>query len=181
MLGILGGLHLGMLVFFFSLKLYMHESELLANAGIIWCSYFSLLCLFHFFEFFITALYQSASLSYNSFIVNHSQAYTVAALASWLEFWIEAVLFGGSRWKFNFYTLFFGVLMVIGGQYTRSLAMATCGSNFDHVIMVSRKPEHKLVTHGIYAVLRHPSYFGWFYWSIGTQVEDYSCLSFGLD
>ncbi|CAG2182503.1 unnamed protein product, partial [Oppiella nova] len=30
---------------------------------------------------------------------------------------------------------------------------------------------HVLVTHGIYAFCRHPSYVGWFYWSIGTQVS----------
>lgn len=29
--------------------------------------------------------------------------------------------------------------------------------------------DHKLVTHGIYAFARHPSYVGWFWWSIGTQ------------
>ncbi|CAB0031670.1 unnamed protein product [Trichogramma brassicae] len=29
---------------------------------------------------------------------------------------------------------------------------------------------HTLVTHGVYAICRHPSYAGWFYWSIGTQL-----------
>lgn len=27
-----------------------------------------------------------------------------------------------------------------------------------------------LVTHGIYSVLRHPAYFGYFWWAVGTQV-----------
>jgi len=27
-----------------------------------------------------------------------------------------------------------------------------------------------LVTHGIYGIMRHPSYVGWFWWSIGTQI-----------
>jgi protein-S-isoprenylcysteine O-methyltransferase len=27
-----------------------------------------------------------------------------------------------------------------------------------------------LVTSGFYAYVRHPSYFGWFWWSIGLQV-----------
>lgn len=30
--------------------------------------------------------------------------------------------------------------------------------------------DHKLVTNGIYKLVRHPSYVGWFYWSLGTQV-----------
>ena len=29
---------------------------------------------------------------------------------------------------------------------------------------------HRLVTTGVYSVLRHPSYCGWFWWSLGTQV-----------
>lgn len=29
---------------------------------------------------------------------------------------------------------------------------------------------HELVTHGVYSLMRHPSYVGWFWWSIGTQV-----------
>ena len=31
-------------------------------------------------------------------------------------------------------------------------------------------PPHRLVTHGVYAWLRHPAYFGWFWWSVGTQL-----------
>ncbi len=36
--------------------------------------------------------------------------------------------------------------------------------------MDDKRDSHVLVTHGIYQYLRHPSYFGWFYWSIGTQL-----------
>lgn len=27
-----------------------------------------------------------------------------------------------------------------------------------------------MVTNGVYSWFRHPSYVGWFYWSIGTQI-----------
>lgn len=30
--------------------------------------------------------------------------------------------------------------------------------------------DHVLVTHGVYSWFRHPSYVGWFYWSVGTQL-----------
>ena len=33
------------------------------------------------------------------------------------------------------------------------------------------KADHLLITTGIYAHMRHPSYVGWFYWSVGTQVS----------
>lgn len=56
------------------------------------------------------------------------------------------------------------------GQVVRSLAMAQAGSNFNHTVQVERREGHTLVTHGVYAVLRHPSYFGFFWWGIGTQL-----------
>lgn len=36
--------------------------------------------------------------------------------------------------------------------------------------MDEKTESHRLVKSGIYSIFRHPSYFGWFYWSIGTQL-----------
>ncbi len=66
--------------------------------------------------------------------------------------------------------LFVGLIFVIVGQVSRSLGMITCGESFNHMIQKSKKNNHVLVTHGIYQYLRHPSYFGFFYWSVGTQL-----------
>ena len=35
---------------------------------------------------------------------------------------------------------------------------------------MEKREQHKLVTTGFYSIVRHPSYFGWFYWSVGTQL-----------
>lgn len=94
----------------------------------------------------------------------------MAATASWLEYWLEIWLFGGVSWKPNVYFCVVGVIFLLVGQIIRTVAMATCGEYFAHVIMTKKSNAHKLITHGIYSVLRHPSYFGWFYWSIGTQI-----------
>lgn len=48
--------------------------------------------------------------------------------------------------------------------------MWTAGSNFSHIVQEQRREGHALVTDGVYSVFRHPSYTGWFYWAIGTQV-----------
>ena len=37
-------------------------------------------------------------------------------------------------------------------------------------IRTRKHSHHKLVTTGLYALCRHPSYVGWFMWSVGTQV-----------
>ena len=50
------------------------------------------------------------------------------------------------------------------------MSMMTAKSNFTHVIKDEKDDSHVLVTTGIYSWMRHPSYFGWFYWSIGTQL-----------
>lgn len=172
-LGLVGGIHLCML--FFALLLSMIDDVVVVlpfniYAVIQWSTYMSLLCTFHFLEFFITALFQPSNLSYESLIINHSEAYTIAATASWIEYWIEMWFFGGIYWKMNVYFCVFGLFMLLLGQLMRTVAMATCGKYFAHVIMTERTNEHKLITHGVYSILRHPSYFGWFYWSIGTQV-----------
>ncbi len=59
--------------------------------------------------------------------------------------------------------------MVIG-QIVRTLAMATAGGNFNHIVQVRRREGHVLVTGGIYSLLRHPSYFGFFWWGLGSQL-----------
>jgi protein-S-isoprenylcysteine O-methyltransferase len=59
---------------------------------------------------------------------------------------------------------------VIAGEFLRKLAMWTAQHNFTHIVQDRRRDEHVLVTHGIYGYSRHPSYVGWFLFSVGTQV-----------
>lgn len=68
-----------------------------------------------------------------------------------------------------------GLLMVIFGDCLRKAAMLTAGSNFNHIVQNEKSDTHTLVTSGVYGWFRHPSYVGWFYWSIGTQVPYTAC------
>ena len=63
-----------------------------------------------------------------------------------------------------------GLVFVLLGQGVRSAAMATAGTNFNHVPVRERREGHVLVTNGVYAYLRHPAYFGFFWWAVGTQL-----------
>ncbi|KAG5192263.1 Isoprenylcysteine carboxyl methyltransferase family-domain-containing protein [Tribonema minus] len=232
-----------------NLYLYGLQSSLPLQVGL----YGAALTLFHFMEFFSTALYKPDTLSYDSFVLNHSEAYTMALLASWLEYAVEAALAPSLKaslgmvalgqalrmsnsavrctglglvalgqalrvvatctymyfnyvgmasssavicaglglvalgqalrvvamWTcgrnfnhliFNSTVICVGLGLVALGQALRVVAMWTCGRNFNHLIMAERDAGHELVTRGVYAVLRHPSYCGWFWWSVGTQV-----------
>ncbi|KAF2456555.1 Isoprenylcysteine carboxyl methyltransferase family-domain-containing protein, partial [Lineolata rhizophorae] len=70
-----------------------------------------------------------------------------------------------------------GVPAVLLGQAVRSTAMWQAGPNFDHQVQFQRRPGHRLVDSGVYAWLRHPSYFGYFYWATGLQVAVGNVLS----
>lgn len=92
------------------------------------------------------------------------------------EYWFEWWLLGGIDGREGILSKQWGLLPTLGllvsivGLTTRTLGMATASTNFSHQIEETKRPEHALVTHGIYAVLRHPAYFGFFWWSVGTQL-----------
>lgn len=48
--------------------------------------------------------------------------------------------------------------------------MAEAGTNFNHTLAKIKREGHVLVTTGVYAWLRHPSYCAFFWWALGTQV-----------
>lgn len=132
-----------------------------------WLTFVIFLCIFHLAEFIVTACYNPRTLTADSFLINHSKHYTIAILLSCVEFWSRFTLFP----VVNSVTFsFIGLFLVILGQSTRWLAMQTCGESFNHIIQSRKKENHILVTTGIYRYLRHPSYFGFYYWAVGTQI-----------
>jgi len=134
----------------------------------VFIRYIIIMSFFHFSEFLVTSIIRPQTLSTDSFLLNHSTAYKLAALVSWVEYFIESYYFPAMK-EFGWFNLF-GLILCIGGEAVRKIAMLTAGSNFDHLIRTQREEKHQLVTSGIYSIFRHPSYVGWFYWSVGTQI-----------
>nr|5VG9_A Chain A, Protein-S-isoprenylcysteine O-methyltransferase [Tribolium castaneum] len=134
----------------------------------IFGGYMSVMALFHYSEFLAIAIVQPKQVSTDSFVINHSPQYTIAAVSSWVEFFIETYFFPALKaihWLSNI-----GLCVCILGEVLRKTAILTAGSNFNHLVQCEKSSDHVLVTHGVYAWFRHPSYVGWFYWSIGTQI-----------
>jgi protein-S-isoprenylcysteine O-methyltransferase len=131
---------------------------------------FYLMCLatFHLSEYLFTALFNYRALRVDSFLLNHSFEYKLAALLSWSEYFVEMLVWPDM--KMNSYMCWMGIGLIVFGEICRKLAMYTAGKSFNHLVQDSKADDHTLVTNGIYSIVRHPSYFGWFYWSIGTQV-----------
>ncbi|KAM3824128.1 protein-S-isoprenylcysteine O-methyltransferase isoform 1-T1 [Vipera latastei] len=130
--------------------------------------YMCSLSLFHYSEYLITAVNNPRSLSLDSFLLNHSFEYNMAALSSWIEFTVEKFIF--PEMKQLAWLSSAGLVMVVLGDCLRKAAMLTAGSNFNHIVQNEKSESHRLVTRGVYGWCRHPSYVGWFSWSIGTQV-----------
>lgn len=130
--------------------------------------YMIVMTIFHYSEFLTIAWTNPKAVSVESFVLNHSLAYGIAAGASWIEFLIERYYYPDL--KTSTLVSFCGLFMCVGGDLLRKLAMITAEHNFNHLVQTKKSSDHRLVTHGVYQLCRHPSYVGWFYWSIGTQV-----------
>ena len=132
--------------------------------------YLMVLAIFHLSEYITTALSNPQNLSFDSFLVNHSVQYWGAMLVSWVEYFTINFFFPQLKPSLTLVT-FTGLLLCLLGELTRKLAMLHAGRNFNHLVQSHKSREHKLVTTGIYGWSRHPSYVGWFLWSVGTQVS----------
>ncbi|KAL1116478.1 hypothetical protein AAG570_004950 [Ranatra chinensis] len=108
---------------------------------------------FHYSEFLTIAVSNPDTLSVDSFILNHSPQYKIAAVSSWIEFWIEHALWPDLKnvcWPLSA----LGLFVCVCGEAVRKLAMLTARTNFNHVVQSEK----------------HPAYAGWFYWAVGTQM-----------
>jgi len=61
------------------------------------CRYMCSLSFFHYSEYLVTAIINPRSLSLDSFLLNHSVEYSLAAASSWLEFTVEKLSVPGGR------------------------------------------------------------------------------------
>ncbi|XP_059168388.1 protein-S-isoprenylcysteine O-methyltransferase-like [Physella acuta] len=136
-----------------------------------WCHfgwYLMALTFFHWSEYETTALTNPSSLTLDSFLLDHSLEYKLAAVASCCEYILESYLF--PELKELWWVSVLGATLTIGGEMLRKSSMFTARTNFNHHIQHTKQDGHTLVTRGVYRLFRHPSYVGWFAWSIGTQI-----------
>jgi protein-S-isoprenylcysteine O-methyltransferase len=132
------------------------------------------LSIFHFLEFWTTARYNARSAQVSSFLLSQNgSAYNIAHTGAMIECLLTNVLFPNRSWPPPYLAnvlVILGFVMVLVGQAIRSIAMVQAGTNFNHIVQHHKANEHQLVTSGAYGYLRHPSYFGFFWWGLGTQI-----------
>ncbi|EIN10426.1 ICMT-domain-containing protein [Punctularia strigosozonata HHB-11173 SS5] len=123
---------------------------------------------FHWGEFAVTAGWNADKCSVDSFLLNNGMTYHAANGTALLEYLIT--LYFKPESKRYHYVSALGIIMTICGQILRSTAMIHAARNFSHTVASRKAKDHVLVTDGIYAYFRHPSYAGFFYWALGTQL-----------
>ncbi|SPO24757.1 related to STE14 - farnesyl cysteine carboxyl-methyltransferase [Ustilago trichophora] len=124
--------------------------------------------IFHMLEFTVTASYNPTRLFSDSFLLNNGIHYHIAHLFSLLEFALTAHFFPHLKTPSIF--TYLGLALILFGQTLRSLAMIHASNNFSHLLAFQKRSDHRLVTTGVYGYTRHPSYVGFSYWALGTQV-----------
>lgn len=131
--------------------------------------------IFHLLEFLVTAYWNATHLqadctcpTYAAFLLQNGIEYMAAHLFGVLEFLLEAAIV--PSWKQIRGLQMLGVVLIGIGQLLRSLAMVHASTNFSHTVANVKRSDHVLVTHGVYRFARHPSYAGFFYWAVGTQL-----------
>ncbi|KAI9665136.1 MAG: hypothetical protein M1831_002146 [Alyxoria varia] len=134
--------------------------------------FLTVLSLFHYLEYIITALYNPSGANISAFLLTNGRAYNIAHSLSLSEITLTTVFFSTHQSTLSSprRTIPLGLLLILLGQSVRTLAMAHAGPSFNHTVQTSKLKGHALVTGGVYSVFRHPAYFGFFWWAIGTQV-----------
>ncbi|KAK3692791.1 isoprenylcysteine carboxyl methyltransferase [Podospora appendiculata] len=140
------------------------------------------LSLFHFLEFWTTAAYNTRTAEVSSFLLTANwPGYAIAHATAAFECLVTNLVWPDRSWTplhMGMLLCLLGWVVVIVGQTVRSVAMVQAGPSFNHQVQFQRSAAHVLVTTGIYARLRHPSYFGFFWWALGTQLVMGNLFSF---
>ncbi|KAK9239985.1 Isoprenylcysteine carboxyl methyltransferase family-domain-containing protein [Lipomyces kononenkoae] len=131
-------------------------------------AYIASLAAFHFLEYWITARYNPTKVTIDSFLFRNGSSYFIAHSSALVEAVFEWAFFRDIKKHLIFSAI--GFVLMVFGQILRSLAMIHASSNFSHIIAHRKHDSHQLVTTGVYSFTRHPSYLGYFWWAIGTQL-----------
>ncbi|KAK9371047.1 Isoprenylcysteine carboxyl methyltransferase family-domain-containing protein [Lipomyces kononenkoae] len=144
-------------------------------------AYIASLAAFHFLEYWITARYNATKVTIDSFLFHNGSTYFIAHSSALIEAIFEWIFFRNVKKYLIFSAI--GFIVMVFGQVLRSLAMIHASSNFSHIIAHRKDDSHQLVTTGVYSFTRHPSYLGYFWWAIGTQLflmNPAACVGFSI-
>ncbi|KAH8118319.1 ICMT-domain-containing protein [Phellopilus nigrolimitatus] len=171
-------------VFFFSVLLFFSKLGGLAQTvqeGWWWATsqlgfFLAAWSAFHWAEFAVTAGWNREKCSIDSFLLDNGMLYHIAHGTALTEYFLG--LYFRPAWKAFPFVSIVGIIVTLIGQALRSCAMIHASTNFSHIVAVKKAERHELVTDGVYGWFRHPSYTGFYYWALGTQLVLQNPVSF---
>lgn len=128
--------------------------------------YFATVSLFHLLEFISISKFLPRTVNHNLFLIwnnRGSEEYWIIQALSIIEY----VLL--KNYKTYSFISMLGLSILISGIIMRYLSIKHLGKSFSHYIEVD-KNEQDLVIIGIYKWIRHPSYLGFYLYTIGLQL-----------
>ena len=125
-----------------------------------------ILFFYHILEYLLQRHYNPSLTDKSSFLI--TPPYLAAFGLGIIEFIIEIHYFPGKAT--SSLIAWIGFLMVIVGLVIRFMAICQAKQSFTHVVQETKRKEHVLRTEGIYKIFRHPGYFGFYVFAVGTQV-----------
>ena len=127
------------------------------------------LCFYHISEYLNSLIYHFIKLDWSCFLIDQSFEWFIALISSFIEYFIEIYFFYTFKTKrYIFFKI--GLFFIFFGHFLRISAFFTCKTNFEYLVQYTKQKGHKLVKNGVYKIFRHPSYVGFYFWAIGTQI-----------
>lgn len=128
---------------------------------------FVVLVCYHVAEYLLAKHFHPKETKLSSFLI--TQEYLLAFSIGLNEYFIERMVWPIFKTDSSSIILWLGVSMIAVGLFIRFSAILTAGKSFNHVIQ-DDSHGNKLITHGVYKYIRHPGYFGFYVFAIGTQL-----------
>lgn len=139
---------------------------------------------FHLLEFLVTAIWNPTRVTVDAFLLNNGWSYHFAQIFCVLEY-VFSMTCVSEHNLVNYHHRLLkrtGLVLILIGQFIRTQAMITAAQSFNHKVSTHarKQSDHVLVTQGIYGWCRHPSYFGFFWWTLGIQLFLGNWICLGL-
>ncbi|MGI9534826.1 MAG: methyltransferase family protein [Thermodesulfobacteriota bacterium] len=141
------------------------------NGWIFIITFFFCICI----NFIILIKYNPEVIEERSHLPKETKKWDLILMTAGSVFIIAPFIVAGLDERYNWSTLysrwwiFFGIIMLIGGDFFILWAMAV-NRWFSKVVAVQTKRGHEVITRGPYQFMRHPGYVGWGLMWLGTPL-----------
>ena len=131
------------------------------------CVSFWILVVFHISEYLIHKRFHPKKTNINNFLL--TKEYLLAQISCYIIVYTQWYFIGSFLKTIEHRTSQIGIFLILFGLLLRIIAIYQLGRNYAHYIYLHKNSYNKLVTNGIYRIMRHPCYNGFILFQVGIQ------------